>query len=147
MENCEPIRTEQEYQSAVARIREIFHAEEGSPEGDELEMLVDLVEVYAAEHYPIDPPSPSAAREYQMDQTGMAPADPHPPTESYGVVATPPPSPTASGRLREDTAAPPDELREEAASAKQALTDHKDAGANGSESYSEYRAQRLGLDS
>ena len=38
-------------------------------------MLVDLVEVYAAEHYPIDPPSPSAAIEYHMDQTGKDPTD------------------------------------------------------------------------
>ena len=75
MANAEPIRTEQEYQAALTRIREIFHAEEGTPEGDELESLVDLVETYAEEHYPIDLPSPSAAIEYQMDQTGKAPAD------------------------------------------------------------------------
>ena len=75
MANPNPIRTEQEYQVALARIRELFHAEEDTPEGDELEMLVDLVEVYAAEHYPIDPPSPSAAIEYHMDQTGKAPTD------------------------------------------------------------------------
>ena len=73
MANAEPIRTEQEYQAALTRIREIFHAEEGTPEGDELESLVDLVETYSEEHYPIDPPSPSAAIEYQMDQTGKAP--------------------------------------------------------------------------
>ena len=75
MANPDPIRTEQEYQVALARIRELFHAEEDTPEGDELEMLVDLVEVYAAEHYPIDPPSPSAAIEYHKDQTGKAPTD------------------------------------------------------------------------
>ena len=75
MANPDPIRTEQEYQVALARIRELFHAEEDTLEGDELEMLVDLVEVYAAEHYPIDPPSPSAAIEYHMDQTGKAPTD------------------------------------------------------------------------
>ncbi len=72
MANSDPIRTEQEYQAALTRIREIFHAEEGTPEGDELEMLVDLVEVYAAEHYPIDPPSPIAAIEYYLDQRGVA---------------------------------------------------------------------------
>ena len=44
MANPDPIRTEQEYQVALARIRELFHAEEDTPEGDELEMLVDLVE-------------------------------------------------------------------------------------------------------
>ena len=65
MANSDPIRTEQEYQAALCRIRELFHAEEDTPESDELEILVDLVEIYAAEHYPIDPPSPSAAIMYQ----------------------------------------------------------------------------------
>ena len=68
MAKSEPIRTEQEYQAGLTRIREIFHAEEGTPEGDELEMLVDLVEIYAAEHYPINPPSPLAALEYYWGQ-------------------------------------------------------------------------------
>ena len=70
MANVGPIRTEQEYQATLARIRAIFHAEEGTPEGDELDSLVDLVEGYEAEHYPIDPPSPLAAIEYFLDQRG-----------------------------------------------------------------------------
>ena len=72
MTKGEPFRSEQEYQTAVARIHEVFFAEEGTPEGDELEMLVNLVEIYAAEHYPIDPPSPIAAIEYYLDQRGVA---------------------------------------------------------------------------
>ena len=71
MANVGPIRTEQEYQATLARIRAIFHAEEGTPEGDELDSLVDLVEVYEAEHYPIDPPSPIAAIEYYLEQRGV----------------------------------------------------------------------------
>ena len=71
MANSKTIHTEQEYQAALTRIREIFHAEEGTPEGDELESLVERVKVYAAEHYPIDPPSPMAAIEYYLDQRGV----------------------------------------------------------------------------
>ena len=71
MANLEPIRTEEEYEAALARIHELFHAPVGTPDGDELESLVDLVEVYAAEHYPIDPPSPIAAIEYYLDQRGV----------------------------------------------------------------------------
>ncbi len=71
MAHSEPIRTEQEYQAALTRIREIFHAEEGTPEGDELESLVDLVEKYAEKHYPVDPPSLIAAIEYDLDQRGL----------------------------------------------------------------------------
>ena len=53
-----PIRTEEEYEAALARIAEIFHAEIGTPEGDELDALVDLVELYEDKHYPITFPAP-----------------------------------------------------------------------------------------
>lgn len=71
MENLGPLRTEEDYEAALARIHELFHAPVGSPEGEELERLVDLVEIYSAKHYPIDPPSPLAAIEYFMDQRGV----------------------------------------------------------------------------
>lgn len=87
MANLEPIRTEEEYEAALARIHELFHAPVGTPDGDELESLVDLVEIYAAEHYPIDPPSPSAAIEYHMGQTGKAPADLAPLIEKHIKVS------------------------------------------------------------
>ena len=34
-----PIRTEEDYEAALARIEEIFDAEQDTPEGDELEIL------------------------------------------------------------------------------------------------------------
>ncbi len=73
MANIEPIRTEEEYEHALARIYELFHAALGTPEGDELEILVDLVERYEDKHYPIDPPSAEEAIEFHIDQTGQAP--------------------------------------------------------------------------
>jgi len=48
-----PIRTEEDYEAALARIAEIFHAEIGTPEGDELDSLVDMVELYEDKHYPM----------------------------------------------------------------------------------------------
>ena len=35
------------------RIEALLDAEPGTPEGDELELLVSFVEVYEEEHYPI----------------------------------------------------------------------------------------------
>ena len=87
MANLEPILTKEEYEAALARIHELFHAPVGTPDGDELESLVDLVEIYAAEHYPIDPPSPSAAIEYHMDQTGKTPRDLTPRSENPEKVS------------------------------------------------------------
>ena len=48
-----PIETDEEHQAAMERIDEIFHAPKGTPEGDELEQWVHLVEVYEAETFPL----------------------------------------------------------------------------------------------
>ena len=53
MANVKPIRTEKEYEAALARIDELMDAEFGSPEGDELDVLVDLVELYESKHEPM----------------------------------------------------------------------------------------------
>ena len=70
-----PIRTEEEYNAALARIDQIFDAEEDTPEGEELDELVDLVELYEDKHYPIDFPDPIAAIEFRMDQAGLTQRD------------------------------------------------------------------------
>lgn len=72
MAKAKPIRTEADYDAALARAREIWGAEPGSPEGDELDALV---EAYEDEHYPMDNPSPAAAIEFRMDQEGLTPED------------------------------------------------------------------------
>ena len=48
-----PIRNEKDYESALARVREIWDAGEGTPESDELDVLVTLIEAYGEQHYPI----------------------------------------------------------------------------------------------
>ena len=50
MVNVKPIRTEEDYEAALVRIDEIFEAEFDSPEGRELDVLVDLVELYESKH-------------------------------------------------------------------------------------------------
>ena len=64
----EKIRTGEEYDAAMERIDEIFHAPVGSAEGDELEVLVGLVEDYEVERYPIPPPDPVDVIEFRIDQ-------------------------------------------------------------------------------
>ena len=70
-----PIRNDEDLDEALARIEEIFDAEEGTPEDKELAVLLDLVEHYEDIHYPIAPPSPIAAIEFMMDQRGMTRRD------------------------------------------------------------------------
>ena len=69
------IKTDEEYQAALNRIDELFDARSGTDDGDTLDLLVHLVEVYEAERYPIDPPDPISAIEFRMDQQGLTERD------------------------------------------------------------------------
>ncbi|MDE0071876.1 MAG: putative DNA binding domain-containing protein [Caldilineaceae bacterium] len=69
------IRSEEEYEAALARIDEIFHAEMGTAEGEELDELADLVESYEDKHYPIGLPDPISAIEFRMDQANLSKRD------------------------------------------------------------------------
>jgi HTH-type transcriptional regulator/antitoxin HigA len=53
METIKPIRTEADYQAALARIDELMDAEPDSREGEELDLLADLVELYESKHEPM----------------------------------------------------------------------------------------------
>ena len=55
--DIKPNRTEQEYEAALKRVDELMDAELGTLEGEELDVLVDLVEAYESRHVPIGYPS------------------------------------------------------------------------------------------
>ena len=69
------IRTEEEYEAALARIDGIFDAEKGTAAGEELDELADLVESYEDKHYPIGLPDPISAIEFRMDQANLSQRD------------------------------------------------------------------------
>ena len=69
------IKTEEEYESALGRIEELMDAEAETPEGDELELLGTLVEVYEEKHYPITLPDPIDAIRFRMEQAGLKQQD------------------------------------------------------------------------
>lgn len=73
--NAKVIRTETDYEAALARIEVLMDANPGTPEEAELELLALLVETYEKEHYPIGMPSAIAAIEFFMDQNGLTNAD------------------------------------------------------------------------
>lgn len=66
-----PIRTEQDYEEALAEVGEIMTARPGTPEGDRLDVLSTLIEAYEAEHHRIDAPDPIALLEFAMEQQGL----------------------------------------------------------------------------
>ena len=65
------IKNETEYEDALKRIEELFDAKSGTPQADELELLVALVELYENEHYPIQAPDPVSAIKFRMEQEGL----------------------------------------------------------------------------
>ena len=69
------IKTEAQYEATLARIEAIFDAKPGTARGDELELLLTLVEVYEDSAYPIDLPDPIAALRFRMEQGGLRPKD------------------------------------------------------------------------
>jgi HTH-type transcriptional regulator / antitoxin HigA len=70
-----PIKTEADYEAALKEIEGLFAAEPGTPEGDHLEILITLVEVYEDEHYDIPAPDPVEAILYYMESRGLSRAD------------------------------------------------------------------------
>ena len=69
------IKTEEEYNTILNRIEEIFDSKPGTPEFDELELLTQLAEIYEEEKYPIDLPSPVSAIKFRMEQQGLKSKD------------------------------------------------------------------------
>ena len=85
--NIKPIRNDDDLRAAFARLKRVFQAPEGSPEADEMEVLVTLVEAYENKHYPIGPADPIEAIKFRMEQQGLAAKDLEPFIGSSGRVS------------------------------------------------------------
>lgn len=70
-----PIRTESDYDEALADVERLWGAKSGTPEGDRLDVLATLIDVYEAKYYPMDPPDPVEAIRFRMEQQGLTRKD------------------------------------------------------------------------
>ena len=68
-----PIKTEADYEAALAEIDRLMGAVSDTPEGDRLDVLVTLVEAYEARRHPIGLPDALAAIRFEMEQRGLTP--------------------------------------------------------------------------
>ena len=73
--DIQPIKTEKDYDATLQIIEELWESEEGTAEGDRLDILITLVDAYEQMHHPIYPPDPVAAIEFHMDQNELTRAD------------------------------------------------------------------------
>jgi HTH-type transcriptional regulator/antitoxin HigA len=73
--NLKPIRSEADYDEALAEVERLWGAKLGTPEGDRLDILATLIEAYEDKHYPMDPPDPIEAIKCRMEQQGLTRKD------------------------------------------------------------------------
>ncbi|MDD2897838.1 MAG: ImmA/IrrE family metallo-endopeptidase [Desulfuromonadaceae bacterium] len=69
------IKNETDYEAALGRIDELMDADPETAAGDELELLVTLVEMYESKAHPIDLPDPIEAIAFRMEQAGLKQKD------------------------------------------------------------------------
>ena len=70
-----PIRSEADYEAALAEVERLWGAKAGTSEGDRLDVLATLIDAYEAEHHPLDPPDPIEAIKFRMEQQGLTRRD------------------------------------------------------------------------
>ena len=76
MMDIRPLRTEADYDAALAAIEAFFDDEPdpGSPEADAFDLLALVIADYERRHWPTTRPTPYAIR-YRMETGGFSPAD------------------------------------------------------------------------
>jgi len=73
--NVKVIKSEKEYNQALERLDIVFDAPADTPEGDEAELLVILIEKYEDENFPFEAPDPIEAIKFRMEQMNMKKKD------------------------------------------------------------------------
>jgi HTH-type transcriptional regulator / antitoxin HigA len=68
-----PIKTEEQYNDALARVYELMQTDikEGSAISDELEVISILIKEYEVVKYPVPSPGPLEAIKFRLDQMGI----------------------------------------------------------------------------
>jgi HTH-type transcriptional regulator/antitoxin HigA len=73
--DVKPIRSDADYNAAMAEVETLWGAKLGTPAGDRLDVLATLIDAYESEHFAIDPPDPIEAIKFRMDQKGLTRKD------------------------------------------------------------------------
>jgi HTH-type transcriptional regulator/antitoxin HigA len=70
-----PIRNDDDLRATFTQLERVFQAQTGTPEADEMEILVAMIEAYENRHYPISSADPVEAIKFRMEQQGLTPRD------------------------------------------------------------------------
>lgn len=85
--NIKPIRNDDDLRAAFKRLEIVYQAQEETPEADEMEILVTLIEAYENKHFPIGAVDPVEAIKFRMEQQGLTQKDLEPFIGSSGRVS------------------------------------------------------------
>jgi HTH-type transcriptional regulator / antitoxin HigA len=75
VDDVKPIRSEADYQAALAEVERLWGSKIGTPEGDRLDVVATLIDAYESEHEPMNPPDPIEAIKFRMEQQGLTRRD------------------------------------------------------------------------
>jgi len=82
-----PVKNDRELNRALKRIDELWGAKTNTPKGDELDILMLLVEKYEGEHYAIPASDPIEAIKFLMEQNSLSRKDLEPYIGTSGRVS------------------------------------------------------------
>ena len=70
-----PIKTKNDYRTALKRMELLFDAPVNTPESDEADILGLLIDEYEKKHYPIEAPDPIEAIKIRMEEMQLKQKD------------------------------------------------------------------------
>ena len=73
--DIKPIKTPADHDAALKAVESLMNAKANTPEGDNLEVLVTLIEDYERRHFPMELPDAVEAIKFRMDQQGLTAKD------------------------------------------------------------------------
>ncbi|EHM42101.1 helix-turn-helix domain-containing protein [Hafnia alvei] len=75
--NIRPIRNEQDYKAALKEVSLLFEnpPELNTPEGEQFEVMLTLIESYESKYFPVEFPDPVEAIKFRMEQSGLTVRD------------------------------------------------------------------------
>ena len=86
--NWKVLKTEAQYKKALKRAMEIFQATKGTPEADELDLLLVLVKDYEDKHIHLPELDPIDAIKLKMEERGLKAKDLEPLIGTKGHVSS-----------------------------------------------------------
>jgi len=69
------IRTEADYEAALAEVERLWGVWSGTPKGDRLDVLATLIAAFEEQHFPFSGPDPIEAIRFRMEQQGLTRKD------------------------------------------------------------------------